>query len=73
MSILENKDSVRNNDNELDYMVGYYEVKESDFFPPQDNRYYVSGIEDIDGGDNFTEYAEWFWETYEDYLFDCNN
>lgn len=73
MSILENKDSVKNNDNELDYMVGYYEVKESDFFPPQDNRYYASGIEDIDGGDNFAEYAEWFWEIYEDYLFDCNN
>lgn len=49
---------------------GFYELNELLFYPPSDDRLYTSVIEDIDGGDNFAEYAEYFWETYEDCLFD---
>lgn len=52
------------------YEGGFYELSELSFYPPSDNRFYTSGIEDIDGGDNFVEYAEYFWETYENHLFD---
>lgn len=47
-----------------DWLDGYRELTEADFYPPEDPRVYASGIDDIDGGDNFTEYAEYFWETY---------
>lgn len=56
-------------DNE-DYLDGYYELTERDFYPPEDTRVYASSIDDIDDGDNFAEYAEYFWETYENHLFD---
>lgn len=49
---------------------GFYELNELSFYPPSDERLYTSVIEDIDGGDNFAEYVEYFWETYEDCLFD---
>lgn len=44
--------------------LGYYELSEKDFYPPEDTRYYRSGIEDIEGGDNFADYAEYFFDTY---------
>lgn len=48
----------------------YIELCDQSFYPPEDERLYVSGIDDVDGGDCFSEYAEWFWETYEDCIFD---
>lgn len=65
MSILEKK-----NENNDDYLKDYHEITEQDFYPPEDGRIYTSGVKDIIGGDNFEEYAEWFWDTYENHLFD---
>ena len=47
-----------------------YELTEEDFYPPEDKRIYRSGVTDIVGGDNFEDYAEWFYDNYEDELFD---
>lgn len=52
---------------------GCCELSERSFFPPEDGRVYVSGIKDIRGGDCFAEHSEWFWNEYEDEIFDCNN
>ena len=51
----------------------YRELSERDFYPPQDGRFYSSGVFDIPNGDAFYEYAEYFLEEYENHLFDCNN
>lgn len=48
----------------------YYELTEKDFYPPEDTRYYQSGVEDIEGGDNFADYAKEFFNLYEDELYD---
>ena len=48
----------------------YCEITESDFYPPEDFRLYKSGISDIYGGDNFEDYAKWFYSNYENELFD---
>lgn len=53
--------------------VGYdcsYEITELDFYPPQDDRCYVSGVEDVDGGDSFADYSEWFWGVYGSEIYD---
>ena len=42
----------------------YYELSEKDFYPPEDTRYYRSGVKDIEGGDNFADYAKYFFDTY---------
>lgn len=47
-----------------------YELTERDFYPPKDFRIIHSGIEDIVDGDNFADYAEYFYENYEDEIFD---
>ena len=43
-------------------LTQYYQqspvLSEKDFYPPQDNRYWQSGVDDIQGGDNFAEYTE---------------
>ena len=36
--------------------------KESYFYPPLDDRVWKSGIEDIEGGDNFADYCEKFFK-----------
>lgn len=41
-------------------------LNEKDFYPPEDNRCWQSGVEDINGGDNFANYAEDFFRRYED-------
>lgn len=43
-----------------------YLLTENDFYPPSDNRFLKSYIEDIDGGDNFAEYCEYIFEIYEE-------
>ena len=48
----------------------HYVLTEKDFYPPEDTRYYQSGVADIDGGDNFADYANSFFNEYEDELFD---
>lgn len=48
----------------------YYELTEKDFYPPEDTRLYKSLVEDIDGGDNFNDYAKWFYKHYEKEIFD---
>ena len=48
----------------------YPELTEEDFYPPEDKRIYRSGIADIVGGDNFEDYAKWFYDNYENDLFD---
>ena len=47
-----------------------YELTEKDFYPPEDTRLYCSGIEDIDGGDNFSDFARFFYNNYENEIFD---
>lgn len=48
----------------------YYELTEKDFYPAEDNRIIESGIEDITGGDNYTDYLNYYYSNYEDELFD---
>ena len=40
-------------------------LSEEDFYPPVDNRYLKSGIKDINGGDNFVDYANYIYDLYE--------
>lgn len=47
-----------------------YELKEEDFYPPKDDRIHEFGIDDIDGGDTYDEYLEYFWDNYEKYIYD---
>lgn len=37
-------------------------LTEQDFYPPTDNRVLESYIEDIDDGDNFTDYCEYIFD-----------
>ena len=43
-----------------------FTLSELDFYPPSDNRVLKSHIEDIDGGDNFTDYCEYIFEILEE-------
>lgn len=54
----------------LKYLRNYYEITEKDFYPPEDIRLYNSGIDDIDDGDNFEDYAKWFYDNYGYEIFD---
>lgn len=47
-----------------------YVLTEKDFYPPSDDRIFNSVVEDILDGDNFSEYTKYFFEMYEDDLFD---
>ncbi len=42
------------------------ELTEQDFYTTSDNRYLESYVEDIDGGDNFADYCEDFFELLEE-------
>lgn len=59
-----------NKDSDCDCINGFYEISDSDFYPPEDDRLYSSGIDDVDGGDSFDEYAKWFWDEYECEIYD---
>ena len=37
-------------------------LSEQDFYRPSDDRVWESYVEDIDGGDNFADYCEYFFE-----------
>lgn len=51
-------------------LKSYYEITEKDFYPPEDSRLYQSGIDDIEDGDNFEDYSKWFYNNYENEIFD---
>lgn len=41
-------------------------LSEEDFYPPADDRTWKSNIEDIDGGDNFADFCEEYFEILEE-------
>lgn len=41
-------------------------ITEEDFYPPSDNRYFKSYVEDINGGDNFADYCKYIFDLYEE-------
>lgn len=41
-------------------------LTERDFYPPYDDRVLETYIDDIEGGDNFADYAEYIYRLYED-------
>ena len=46
------------------------EISEYDLYPPEDNRLIASMLYDIIGGDNFSDYLEYFFDNYELEIFD---
>lgn len=64
--IIDSIDLDLHNKSDLDY----FELTEKDFYPPKDTRLYCSGIEDINGGDNFSDYAKFFYDNYGKEIFD---
>lgn len=46
------------------------ELTEQDFYPIPDDRMHCFGIDDIEGGDNYDDYLEYFWDNFEHELFD---
>lgn len=50
---------------ELDRQVCDYITEES-FYPPSDDRFLKSYVNDIEGGDNFADYCESFFELLEE-------
>lgn len=45
-------------------------LTEEDFYPPPDERYLKSGVEDIRAGDSFEEYITYFFQEYGEEMFD---
>ena len=45
-------------------------LNEEDFYPPPDDRLRESYIEDIEGGDTYEDYLNYFYDLYEDDLWD---
>ena len=41
-------------------------LTEESFYPPSDDRYLESYVEDIDGGDNFADYCEYIFKLLEE-------
>ena len=39
-------------------------LSEKDFYPTSDDRCWKSNLDDIKGGDNFADYAEYYFRTY---------
>ena len=52
----------------LIYRMTYGNVilTEKDFYTPSDDRVLQSYIEDVDGGDNFADYAHYIFDLYEE-------
>lgn len=50
-----------------DYLMNKdYCLSEKDFYPAQDNRVLISYIEDIEDGDNFSDYCTYIFDLYEE-------
>lgn len=60
-----NKYDIANLLNELNEQTYDYITVES-FYPPSDNRYLESYVEDIEGGDNFADYCKYFFNLLEE-------
>ena len=45
-------------------------LTEEDLYPPPDERYLKSGVEDIRAGDSFEEYITYFFDEYGEEMFD---
>ena len=58
----DNKNNLQCKSKQIDKPV----LSERDFYPPKDNRYWESGVQDIKGGDNFADYTEDLFRRYED-------
>lgn len=54
---------------DFDY-VGFGHVGFDGFDTPKDDRVHNSLVADVDDGDSFDEYAEWFYGQYGEDLFD---
>ena len=48
----------------------FYELSDKDFYPPSDNRCYMSNISGVHDDSEWFEYCEWFWEEYGHELYD---
>ena len=61
---LDNCPTFIDEDEDENYVWGddNFYLKESDFYPPSDNRVWKSNIEDIEDGDNFADYCKEFFE-----------
>ena len=72
LNIMNENENTKSSDdsNQKPYQIDYYELSEKDFYPPEDKRVFKSGVEDINNGDNFEDYSKWFYDNYEDELFD---
>ena len=61
--ILNEVKSNKDNTNELQDTI---ELKDSDFYPPSDNRVLRSYIRDVCKDNSFREYAEYIYDLYEE-------
>ncbi len=60
--LFDNK-SIEELDEKINYLINNdFCLTDSDFYPPSDNRVWTTNIMDIDGGDNFADYCEDFFE-----------
>lgn len=48
----------------------YPVLSEKDFYPPEDKRIVKSGLDNILNGDNFADYLEEYYDSYEDEIDD---
>lgn len=49
-------------ENKYNHSKEYHLIREQDFYPPFDNRYWKSNVGDIVGGDNFADFCEYFFK-----------
>lgn len=55
------------------YKDGYERcLNEKDFMPIQDDRIIHSGVDDVDNGDSFYGYSKYFYDMYEEDVFDID-
>ena len=57
-------------DSYYDYPADYSSLSNNEQESLSDNRVLESYVEDIEGGDNFTDYVEYFFDTYGKDIFD---
>ncbi len=60
--LFDNK-SIEELDEKINYLINNdFCLTDSDFYPPSDDRVWTTNVMDIDGGDNFANYCEDFFE-----------
>lgn len=55
-----------NDKNKYNHSNEYHLIREQDFYPPSDDRYWKSNVRDIAGGDNFADFCEYFFEVLDE-------